>query len=76
MLAFEAQQAVWLRSMKIAAGGRAAERESRLMVSEKVSTAQAAVLKAVTGTGLSELLAAIDERSGRMFGDCRGRFST
>ncbi|CAH1690446.1 conserved hypothetical protein [Hyphomicrobiales bacterium] len=51
MLAFEAQQAIWLRSMKIAAGGRAAKRETNLMVKEKVTAAQTAVLKAATGTG-------------------------
>jgi len=50
MLAFEAQQAIWLRSMKIAAGGRSADREARLMVTEKVSAAQNAVLQAATGT--------------------------
>lgn len=51
MLAFEAQQAIWLRSMKIAAGGPAAKRETDLMVKEKVSAAQTAVLRAATGTG-------------------------
>lgn len=51
MLAREAQQAIWLRSMKIASGGRAAEREASLMVSEKLSAAQNAVLKTVTGIG-------------------------
>jgi hypothetical protein len=51
MLAFESQQAIWLRGMKIAAGGAAANREAELMVKEKVSAAQTAVLKAATGTG-------------------------
>lgn len=51
MLAFETQQAIWLRSMKIAAGGRAGEREASLMVKEKVSAAQEAIFKAATGTG-------------------------
>lgn len=51
MLAFESQQAIWLRGMKIAAGGAAAKREAELMVKEKVSAAQTAVLKAATGTG-------------------------
>ena len=51
MLAFEAQQAIWLRSIKIAAGGRAAERETSLMMSEKVFATQTDLLKAVTGTG-------------------------
>jgi hypothetical protein len=51
MLAFEAQHAIWLRSIRIAAGGRAAKRETNLMAKEKISAAQAAVFKAATGTG-------------------------
>lgn len=51
MLALEAQQAIWLRSLKIAGGGRAGEREASLMVREKVAAAQTAVFKAATGTG-------------------------
>jgi len=51
MLALESQQAIWLRSMKIAAGGSAGEREAKLMVKEKVVAAQTAVIKAATGTG-------------------------
>lgn len=50
MLAFEAQQVVWLRSMKLAAGGAAAKREAALMISEKASAGQNAILKAATGT--------------------------
>lgn len=51
MLAFESQQAIWLRSLKIAAGGPAAEREAKLMVKEKVVAAQTAAVKAATGAG-------------------------
>ena len=50
MLALEAQQAIWLRGMKLAAGGPAAEREASLMVKEKVSAGQNAILKAATGS--------------------------
>ncbi len=50
MLALEAQQAIWLRGMKLAAGGPAAEREANLMVKEKVSAGQNAILKAATGS--------------------------
>ncbi|MGO4173905.1 hypothetical protein [Bosea sp. TAF32] len=49
MLTFEAQQAIWLRSMKIATGGAAGKHEASLMVKEKVSAAQAAVMNAATG---------------------------
>ena len=51
MLAFESQQAIWLRSMKIAAGGSAGAREAKLMVKEKVVAAQTAAIKAAMGTG-------------------------
>ena len=36
MLTVESQQVIWLRSMKLAAGGTKAEKEARLMVSEKL----------------------------------------
>jgi hypothetical protein len=39
MLGFEAQQVIWLRSMKIAMGGKAGEREARRMVTEKITAA-------------------------------------
>lgn len=51
MLAFETQQAIWLRSLKIAAGGPAANREAKRMVQEKVSAAQAAAVQVATGAG-------------------------
>lgn len=39
MLAAEAQQVMWLRCMRLAAGGAAASAEGRRMVSEKVAVA-------------------------------------
>ena len=51
MLACETQQAIWLRSLKIAAGGPAAKREARLMVREMVSAARTPVARAASGTG-------------------------
>ena len=39
MLAAESQQVVWLRTMKLAAGGVKAKREAKLMVAEKVTAA-------------------------------------
>jgi len=50
MLAFEAQQVIWLRAIKLAAGGAAAKREAMLMISEKTAANQNALLKAATGT--------------------------
>ena len=37
MLAIESQQVIYLRTIKIAAGGKKAHREARLMVTEKVA---------------------------------------
>jgi len=50
MLAFEAQQAIWLRTVKLSQGGTAADSETKLMVTEKVAAAQQAAVKLVTGT--------------------------
>lgn len=50
MLAFEAQQAMWLRGAKLASGGPEADREAERMVVEKVVAAQQAAAKMITGT--------------------------
>ena len=39
MLAVESQQVIWLRSIKLAAGGPQAQREARLMMIEKIAAA-------------------------------------
>lgn len=39
MLAAESQQVIWLRTMRLAAGGAKAKSEARRMVSEKVLAA-------------------------------------
>ncbi len=49
MLAFEAQQAMWLRTLKLSAGGAAGDREAQLMVSEKVTAAGQAATKLMLG---------------------------
>lgn len=49
MLAFEAQQAVWLRAMRLSLGGAAGDREAQLMVSEKVTAARQATVKLMSG---------------------------
>jgi len=48
-LGVEASTVIGLRSMKIAAGGPAADAESRLMVSEKVDAAMSLQTLALTG---------------------------
>ncbi len=52
MLAGEAQQVIWLRTMKLALGGAKAEREAKLMVSEKIASAQIETLKLMMGGSL------------------------
>jgi hypothetical protein len=49
MLGAEAATVVGLRTLKIASGGAAAEREARRMISEKVEAAQALQMMALTG---------------------------
>jgi hypothetical protein len=49
MLAAEAQGAVWLRLLKLSAGGPKARREARRMVSEKVVAANQAALRLAKG---------------------------
>lgn len=56
MLAFEAQQAIWLRTIRLSKGGRAASREAKLMVTEKVSAAQRAAGKLATGTPPTQVI--------------------
>ena len=48
MLAFEAQQAIWLRTVRLSLGGAAAEAEASRMVSEKVA-ANAAAARSLMG---------------------------
>ncbi|MBP0582888.1 hypothetical protein J8I29_26415 [Labrys sp. LIt4] len=50
MLAFESQQAIWLRTLRLAQGGSRAEHEAKLMISEKVAAAQNAAGKLMMGT--------------------------
>jgi hypothetical protein len=48
-LSVEAQQVIWLRTMKLAAGGPKADREAKLMVQEKIDIAQKEALKLMMG---------------------------
>lgn len=51
MAGFEAQQVIALRMLKLAGGGRSAETEARLMVSEKMAaSAEAATSLAMGGS--------------------------
>lgn len=56
MLGFEAQQVVWLRTMKIALGGRAGEREAMRMVSEKLTAAREAGIDLAMGKSADSLV--------------------
>lgn len=50
MLAFESQQAILLRVIKLSVGGADAATEAELMVSEKIGAAQAAIVNLLGGT--------------------------
>lgn len=56
MLGLETQQVVWLRCMKLAAGGTAAQREASLMVSEKVEAATHAWMDSMTGASSGKIV--------------------
>ncbi|MBZ9817607.1 hypothetical protein [Mesorhizobium sp. CA7] len=45
----EAQQVIWLRGMRIASGGKAAEREAKLMISEKIEAAGRSIMMLAVG---------------------------
>jgi len=49
MLAAESQQVIALRMMKLAAGGKGAEAETQLMLSEKMTAATQAGVKLMAG---------------------------
>ena len=49
MLAAEAQQVIWLRLMKLAAGGSGAQHEAQLMVTEKLTEASRATGRLMMG---------------------------
>lgn len=56
MLAFEAQQAFWLRTLKLSAGGAASDREAELMVTEKVVAAQQAATQMMLGAAPASII--------------------
>jgi len=49
MLALEAQHVVWLRTIKLAAGGKEASVEAERMITEKLTAAQGAAATIMTG---------------------------
>lgn len=56
MLGMEAQQVMWLRCMKLAAGGAAGQREASLMVTEKAEAAVNAYMQLLTGASSAKVL--------------------
>jgi hypothetical protein len=56
MLAVEANGVVALRMMKLMRGGRRAQREARLMVSEKIAAAYEATTSLMTGASGDEIV--------------------
>ena len=56
MLAAEAQQVIWLRTMKLALGGPGVHREVRRMVTEKVTAANKATGKLMAGSSANSVV--------------------
>jgi hypothetical protein len=56
MLAAEAQQVVWLRSIKFVSGGDKAGHEAQRMLMEKIDAAQGAALTLMTGGSAEKVL--------------------
>ncbi|RUV66052.1 hypothetical protein EOA78_35460, partial [Mesorhizobium sp. M5C.F.Cr.IN.023.01.1.1] len=53
--AMEAQQVIWLRTLRIAKGGKPAEREAKRMISEKIKAAGRAGTMFATGAPAGEV---------------------
>jgi hypothetical protein len=58
MLGIEAQQVIWLRAMRIVAGGKIGKREARRMVSEKATAAGEAGLSLAAGKSVDSVIKA------------------
>ncbi|RAZ78426.1 hypothetical protein [Mesorhizobium atlanticum] len=58
--AFEAQQVIWLRTLRIAGGGRLAETEANRMITEKVEAA--AIAGTLVATGSADKVAGMYQR--------------
>jgi hypothetical protein len=56
MLAAESQRVIWLRSMKLAAGGAKAEREARLMMTEKMAAGSQEWLRMFMGASTDSVV--------------------
>jgi hypothetical protein len=56
MLAAESQRVMWLRSMKFAAGGAKAEREARLMMTEKMAAGSQEWLRLFMGASADSVV--------------------
>ena len=53
--AMEAQQVIWLRTLRIAKGGKPAEREAKRMISEMIKAAGRAGAMVATGAPAGEV---------------------
>lgn len=56
MLVAESQRMIWLRSMKLAAGGARAEREARLMMAEKMAAGSQEWLRLFMGASADSVV--------------------
>jgi hypothetical protein len=58
MLAVESQQVIWLRTLKLAAGGPGAQVEAERMVSEKIAAATKATVNLMSGQSPDQIVKA------------------
>lgn len=56
MLALEAQEVIFLRTLKLSTGGSGAAQEAVRMVTEKMFAAQEATMKAMTGASADRIV--------------------
>jgi hypothetical protein len=73
LLGAESQRVIWLRMMKLAGGGRHAEAETNLMVSEKVAAATDAGTKLLFGASPTALSKATARWCEPTFAACRNK---
>jgi hypothetical protein len=55
-LTFEAQQVIWLRTVRLSLGGAAAEAEASRMISEKIEAATAATIAVAGGASAEKVV--------------------
>jgi hypothetical protein len=65
LLGLESHQVIALRLVKLAKGGKAAQKEAHRMVAEKIAAAQAAALKLAMGGTAGSVMSGLPEKGPR-----------